>query len=51
MPGKYIKKQMDVFNLISFDDESEMKVHFQLLQFDCHYVENNIYKCLMFLVS
>ena len=38
------KKHMNVYDLMSSKDESEMKLHFQLLQFDFHYVENNTYK-------
>ena len=39
MLGKYIKKHMDVYNLMSSDDDSEMKVHFKLLQIDFGYVK------------
>lgn len=49
MPRKYTKKHVDVYDLMSSDDESKTKVHFQLLEFDCHYVEKT--KCLMLLVS
>ena len=38
MPGKYIKKHMDVYDLMSSDDDSKMQAHFKLLQFDCSYV-------------
>ena len=51
MPRKYIKKHVDVYDLMSSDEESEMKVHFQLSQFDFHCVETIMYICLMFLVS
>ena len=39
MPGKYIKNYIDVYDLMSSEDESEIKVHFQLLQFDFYYVK------------
>ena len=51
MPGKYIEKHMDVYDLMSSDNNSKMMVHFKLLQFDFGYVKNNIYKPFMFLFS
>ena len=36
MPGKYTEKHMDVYDLMSSDEDSEMKVHFKLLH--CGYV-------------
>ena len=33
MPGKYIKKHVDVYDLMSSDDDTEMKVYFNLQTF------------------
>ena len=51
MTGKYIEKHVNVYDVMSSDNDSKMKVHLKLLQFDCGYMKNNMYKPFMFLLS